>query len=75
MFRGRRGTAGRGTEAFNVVVHFPKNRETRRELLKRAAAVHAQTIAEKVKALPCPAEQKAGLLDAVAGYIRKEDGG
>ena len=66
--------AGKGARGFNVIVHFPKDREMQRELSKRVAAVHAQTIIEKVKALPCPIEQKAALLDAIKRYIQKEDG-
>lgn len=45
-----------------------------RELSKRVATVHAQVVMEKIKALNCPLEQKVALLDAIIGYIEKEDG-
>lgn len=46
-----------------------------RELARRVAIVHAQTIMQKVKSLSCPLEQKLALLDAVVEGIEKRDGG
>ena len=36
-----------------------------RELAKRVAVVHAQTVMEKLAALSCPVEQKVQLIDAI----------
>ena len=47
------------------IVHEPETEETRRELARRVAMVHAQTVVEKLSALSCPAEQKAQLMDAI----------
>lgn len=48
-----------------VSVYGPETEEAGRELAKRVAMVHAQTVMEKVGALSCPAEQKARLVEAV----------
>lgn len=64
----------KGVIPFNIIVHFPEDREMQRELSKRVATVHAQVVMEKIKALNCPLEQKVALLDAIIGYIEKEDG-
>lgn len=65
----------KGVIPFNIIVHFPTDREMQRELSKRVAIVHAQAITQKVKSLSCPLEQKIALLDAVKRYIENEDGG
>lgn len=44
------------------------------ELAKKVAAVHAQTVIEKIKSMPCPIEQKAALIDAIKEVHQNEDG-
>ena len=39
-------------------MHYPTTPEKQEELSKKVAAVHAQTVMEQIKALPCPVEQK-----------------
>lgn len=46
-------------------MHYPEDKEKRRELAERVACVHAQTVAEKIAALTCPVEQKAALFDEI----------
>lgn len=65
---------GEEVRKVNIIVHFPKDREMQRELSKKVASVHAQTVIEKVKAMPCPLEQKAELLDAIKRYIQSGGG-
>lgn len=55
----------------SVVIHAPTNAEAQQELRKKVAAVHAQTVIEKVKSLPYSTEQKGQLIDAVKTYITK----
>lgn len=57
--------------AFSIIIHYPKEGGTQRELAKKVAGVHAQTVIEKVRSMPCPTEQKARLIDAVKAYIQK----
>lgn len=57
-----------------VVLHIPDTEESARELSKKVAAVHAQTVLEQIKATPCPAEQKTKLLDTIKQLRQKEDG-
>lgn len=49
----------------DIVVHYPEDREKQRELAGRVAGVHAQTVAEKLAALSCPAEQKMALFNEI----------
>ncbi len=55
----------RGRKTVNIIVHYPEDKEKQRELAKRVAYVHAQTIAEKLATLSCPVEQKAALCDEI----------
>lgn len=57
-----------------IIVHFPEDREMQRELSKRVATVHAQTVIEKIKTMSCPADQKVELINAIKKYIKSEDG-
>ena len=49
----------------NIVVHYPKTEEGKRELARRVATVHADMVNEYLRKLNCPSEQKLKLLDAV----------
>lgn len=49
----------------NVIFHFPKTEEGKRELACRAASVHADLVNHYIQKLDCPAEQKQNLLNAV----------
>lgn len=59
----------------NIIVHYPESQEAKRELARRVAVVHAQSIVQKVKSLSCPPEQKIALLEAVEQHIRDRDSG
>ena len=52
--------------AVNVIVHYPKDDEGRRELARRVAAVHAEAARAYIEGLSCPAAQKLALADAAA---------
>lgn len=54
-------------------MHYPQTTEMQRELSKKVAAVHAQTVIEKIKSLTCPVEQKAALIDAIRHIHQDED--
>lgn len=68
-------TAGGEVIPVYITVHFPKDAEAQRELSKRTAIVHAQAVAQKVRSLSCPLEQKIALLDAVKQHMQTADGG
>ena len=57
--------------AIGIVVHGPESGEGRRESAKKAAALHAQAVVERMKALPCSTEQKIHMHDAIGQYIKK----
>lgn len=59
-----RGIA-RKSAPINVIVHYPKTEEGKRELADRVASVHASLVHQHIKKLNCPSEQKVQLLDAV----------
>lgn len=46
-----------------------------RELARRVAVVHAQSVVQKVKSLSCPFEQKVALIEAVKQYVRNRGDG
>lgn len=48
-----------------LMVYHPENADGREELAKRVADVHASAVAQRIKALNCPAGQKLELLNAV----------
>lgn len=54
------------------IVHYPEAQETRRELARRLAIVHAQTVMEKLATLSCPLDQKLQLIDAIIAKRRGE---
>ena len=66
--------AGRRYRAFSIIMHYPKSIEMQQELAKKVAAVHAQTVIEKIKSMPCPIEQKEALIDAIKEVHQNEDG-
>ena len=49
----------------NIVVHYPKTEEGKRELERRVAEVHADMVTQYLNKLNCPSQQKLQLLDAV----------
>ena len=59
-----RGIA-RKSAPINVIVHYPKTEQGKRELAERVAGVHADMVNQYIKKLNCPSDQKVQLLDAV----------
>ena len=59
-----RGIA-RKSASINVIVHYPKTEEGKRELAERVAGVHADMVNQHIKKMNCPSDQKVQLLDAV----------
>lgn len=59
-----RGIA-RKSVPINVIVHYPKTEEGRRELAVRAAGVHADIVSQYISKLNCPSEQKMQLLGEI----------
>ena len=57
-----------------VIMHHPATPETRAALSKQVAAVHAQTVIENIKSMPCPVEQKAELIEAIKRIHQQRDG-
>ena len=55
----------RKSAPINVIVHYPKAEEGKRELAERVAGVHASLVNQHIKKLNCPSDQKVQLLDAV----------
>ena len=55
----------RKSAPINVIVHYPKTEEGKRELAERVAGVHADMVNQHIKKLNCPSDQKVQLLDAV----------
>lgn len=49
----------------NVIVHYPKTEEGKRELAKSVAGVHADMVNQHIKKTNCPSDQKVQLLNAV----------
>lgn len=56
----------------NIIVHYPDSEEAKRELERRVAVVHAQSVVQKFNSLSCPLEQKLALLDAVIETIKQQ---
>ena len=65
---------GKKVCAVGIIVHHPETPEAQKELAKRVAQVHAQTVVERIKSISCPIEQKAELIDAVKRIYKKEAG-
>ena len=55
----------------SIIVHYPEGEEAQKELEKKVADVHAQTVIEMVKAMSLPVEEKVRLIHAVKDYIPK----
>ena len=53
-----------------VIMHYPKTEKAWRELQKRIATVHAETVEQYLNKLPCPKEQKLALLKAVQDDLK-----
>ena len=69
-----RGIA-RKSAPINVIVHYPKTEEGKRELAERVAGVHADMVNQYIKKLNCPSDQKVQLLDAVIKSVSIEKAG
>ena len=69
-----RGIA-RKSAPINVIVHYPKTEEGKRELAERVAGVHASLVNQHIKKLNCPSDQKVQLLDAVIKSVSIEKAG
>jgi hypothetical protein len=61
----------RKSAPINVIVHYPKTEEGKRELAQRVAGVHADFVGQYVQQLNCPSNQKAELLNAVIASAKK----
>ena len=49
----------------NLIVYYPKTEEGKRELARRVADVHAETVKQTVSKLNCSSKQKEQLIDSV----------
>lgn len=58
-----------------VIIHYPTAPEKQEELSRKVAAVHAQTVMERIKSMPCPVEQKVELIEAIKRIYQQRDGG
>lgn len=54
---------------FSVIIHYPEGEKGKKELAKKIADVHAQTVVEMIKAMSLPVEQKVRLISAIKNYI------
>ena len=55
----------------NVVVHYPKNKDTQDKFAVQAARFHAEHIEIFIKHLNCPMEQKLELIDAIISDLNR----
>ena len=55
----------RRCDIFNIIMHYPDSTESQRELAKKVATVHAQTVIERIKLLLSSEEQKAELIEKI----------
>ena len=60
----------RRQQPVKIVLYYPKTADSRLELSKRVAAVHADAVLARLKALHCPESQKRALLDAIITTAR-----
>lgn len=60
----------RRQQPVKIVLYCPKTADGRLELSKRVAAIHADAVLARLKALHCPEAQKRALLDAVIATAR-----
>jgi hypothetical protein len=54
----------------NIIVHYPKSEEGKRELAKRVAEAHAEAVNSYILSLNCPTEQKLALFDAIIKTVK-----
>ncbi|GLC82822.1 hypothetical protein LBYZC6_49360 [Lacrimispora brassicae] len=47
----------------NMIVHQPKTKEDRKQLERKAASLHSQTVLQYVQQLSCPNDQKQALIE------------
>lgn len=64
----------RKSTPIQVRIQYPETGEGRRELARRAAAVHADAVSRALRQLDYPACQKLALLDAVIAAAGKPEG-
>ena len=57
----------------SIIMHYPASEEMQRELAKKVAAVHAQTVVEMLQSMSCPVEQKAAMIEAIREIHKKTD--
>ena len=57
----------------NIIVHYPKTEEGKRELAERVASVHADMVIQYIDKLECPTRQKLELLDAVIASVKERN--
>lgn len=55
----------KGGDTLDIILHYPATPETQRALAMKVAAIHAQTVLEYIRSLPCPLEQKIQLLEEI----------
>ena len=60
----------RRQQPVKIALYYPKTADTRLELSKRVAAVHADAVLAQLKTLNCPEAQKRALLDAIITTAR-----
>lgn len=59
----------------HIIVHYPRTEEDKRELARRAAEVHADTVKEYIQKLNCSSDQKLKLLNAIIETVSDEEKG
>lgn len=52
-----------------IIVHYPETPEKQAQFDARVAKFHAEYVAQYIKKLNCPTEQKLKLIDAIAERI------
>ena len=60
----------RRQQPVKIVLYCPKTADSRLELSKRVAAIHADAVLALLKSLNCPEAQKRALLDAIITTAR-----
>ena len=66
-----RGIA-RTSAPIQVIIHYPKTEEGKRELARCIAVVHADKVNQTIKKLNCPSEQKVQLLDSIIETVKSK---
>ena len=49
----------------DIILHYPKDGEAAKILMKKAASAHAEAVLQYVDKLDCPKEQKIALIDSL----------